>query len=144
MLYDFCTLARYRLQPLTVGPSCLHSVTFVMTWKVEDIPLHFWWQHSQISRAITINSKVQFYKMSMEISRNRGDEISKPSALVSACEYIKLFIATGVVTLLVLVACVGIINQYSILQLHPVVLFILLVLALVFLMYLESLHFACK
>lgn len=83
--------------------------------------------------------------MAIEVTtRNQSDEISKPSALVSACEYIKLFIASGVVTLLVLVACVGISNQYCILQLQPAALFILLIIALVFLMYLESLHFACK
>ena len=78
------------------------------------------------------------------IENNNRNELTKPSALVSVCEYIKLFIASGVVTTLVLVACVGISNQYCILQIQPAGLFILLILALVFLMYLESLHFACK
>ena len=78
------------------------------------------------------------------IESSNSNALTKPSALVSACEYIKLFIASGVVSVLVLVACAGISNQHCILQIQPAGLFILLILALVFLMYLESLHFACK
>ena len=57
-------------------------------------------------------------------------------------ERFKYFYSTIIVNLLVVVACVSIANQYCILKIHPVALFILLIIALTWLAYIEGLHYS--
>ena len=90
--------------------------------------------------------------------------VAEKSTFGRVCENIKLVLGSGniylilsyilyintfylllaVVTLLVLVAFVGIANGWCILQVHPAVNFMLLFCALVLLAYVEALHYACK
>jgi hypothetical protein len=72
------------------------------------------------------------------------ESISQPSILQAVGEYLKLVVASGVVILLVLVAFIGISNQWCILQLNPAALFFLLIFAVTLLAYLEALHYACN
>jgi uncharacterized membrane protein (Fun14 family) len=60
----------------------------------------------------------------------------------SACEKIKLLTGTLAVSLLTLVIIVGVSLKYAVLQLHPAINFVLLVLGLLLLAYVESLHYA--
>lgn len=71
-------------------------------------------------------------------------ETQERSLAGQICEYIKLFVATCVVFLLVAVACVGIGNRWCILDIHPAGGFIVLLMALTLLAYCEALHYACK
>jgi hypothetical protein len=57
-------------------------------------------------------------------------------------ERFKYFYATVIVNLLVLVAVICIGNQYCVLQIHPAGLFILLIIALIWLGYIEGLHYS--
>lgn len=58
------------------------------------------------------------------------------------CEKIKLVVATCVVNLLVVVVFVGVAKGYCVLEIPPIVNFLLLFLALVLLAYCEALHYA--
>jgi len=65
-----------------------------------------------------------------------------PKKVASIGEYVKLFIASGVVTVLVLVVFAGIALEYAILELPPIANFILLFFALTLLAYVEALHYS--
>lgn len=69
-----------------------------------------------------------------------GMQVSKQTATVG--EYLKLFIASCAVTILIIVVFTGVSLQYCVLQVHPVVLFLLLFLALTLLAYVEALHYS--
>lgn len=58
------------------------------------------------------------------------------------CEKIKLVVATCVVNLLVVVVFVGVAKGYCVLEIPPIVNFLLLFLAIVLLAYCEALHYA--
>lgn len=60
-----------------------------------------------------------------------------------ACEYARLILSSIIVTLLIIVAFVGMINGWSVLKLHPAGLFVLLLFAITMLAYVEMLHYAC-
>lgn len=68
--------------------------------------------------------------------------IPVPKNVASFGEYLKLFVATCVVTILIIVVFAGVSLQYCILQVHPAVLFIILFLALTLLAYVEALHYS--
>jgi hypothetical protein len=59
------------------------------------------------------------------------------------CERIKLVVATGAVSLLILVALVGIAMGYCVLETHPAINFCILVFCITLLAYVEALHYAC-
>ena len=58
------------------------------------------------------------------------------------CEKIKLVVSTCVVNLLVVVVFVGVAKGYCVLEIPPIVNFLLLFLALVLLAYCEAIHYA--
>lgn len=73
-----------------------------------------------------------------EINENN----SSASAYANFCENLKLFLAFCVVNVLVLAAFAGIALTYCVLKLHPAINFVLLILALTLLSYVEALHYA--
>jgi hypothetical protein len=73
---------------------------------------------------------------SVEVSNNNESQASK------ICEQIKLVIASMAVFLLILVIFVGVSLKYCVLQLFPLVNFILMFGCLILLAYVEALHYA--
>jgi hypothetical protein len=78
---------------------------------------------------------------------NPQDEIdsdSQPTCQHKLAEGLRLFFSTVIVTLLTIVVFVGIANQWCVLALPPIALYLILFFCLIILAYVESLHYACK
>mgnify|MGYP003387166145 FL=1 len=74
-------------------------------------------------------------------SSSSASSRNEPSEWDEILENVKLFLASCVVYTLILVVIIGVSNTYCILQIHPVANFLLLLMALTLLAYVEALHY---
>ena len=84
-----------------------------------------------------------------DIKRNQQEEVevdwaAENPTLSKILEGCKLVFSSCIVTILLIVIFVGIINNWCVLSLPPIGLFIILFGCLILLAYVEALHYACK
>lgn len=98
---------------------------------------------------MSLQVQSMFEDQAVEVPNDDRNEVSsekQPFELNARnlCEALRLVCGTVVVTLLMIVLCIGVANRWCVLQLHPALLFAILFLCVILLAYVEALHYGCE